>query len=335
MQQESIQEIAVVRLSALGDVCHAVAVVQAMMKVYPTAKITWITSPLEARLVSLLEGVDVIEYDKKTGFSGMFELRAKLKHVSFDALLHLQWSSRSSVLTRMLKVKRRIGFSLSRSREKQHWFVNELAPEPLGDHVLDSFLSVASVLGVTKVAFPCQLTLPEIDFDLPNSYVVVNPCGSKVEKNWTLEGNRAVVKRILEKGFTPVLTGGPSELEVNFSQNIEEEMDGVINLVGKTSVEAMCTLIKGASLVVSPDTGPAHIATLVGTPVLGLYALSSPNRTGPYNDIKNVVSVYEELAEKEYNKPVSELPWATTVHDPKAMQHIRIEQVLTVLDTLI
>jgi heptosyltransferase I len=335
MQQQDIQQIAVVRLSALGDVCHAVAVVQALMKLYPTAKVTWITSPLEARLVRLLAGVDVIEYDKKSGLSGMFELRAKLKNVTFDALLHLQWSSRSSVLTRMLKVKRRIGFSLSRSREKQNWFVNELAPEPKGYHVLDSFLSVASVLGVADVAFPCQLTLPEIDFDLPDSYVVVNPCGSKIEKNWTLEGNRAVVKRILEKGLTPVLTGGPSELEVTFSQDIQADIDGVINLVGKTSVEAMCTLIKGASLVVSPDTGPAHIATLVGTPVLGLYALSNPKRTGPYNDIENVVSVYEELAEKEYNKPVSELPWATTVHDPKAMQYIHVEQVLAKLDALI
>ena len=98
--------------------------------------------------------------------------------------------------------------------------------------------------------------------------------------------------------MTPVLTGGPSELEVTFSQNIESGIEGVINLVGKTSVESMCTLIKGASLIVSPDTGPAHIATLVGTPVLGLYALSNPNRTGPYNDMQNVVSVYEELAEK-------------------------------------
>lgn len=335
MQQENIQHLAVVRLSALGDVCHAMVVVQSMMALYPAAKVTWITSPLEAKLVRLLEGVDVIEYDKKSGLSGMFVLKAKLKHVTFDALLHLQWSSRSSVLTRMLKVKRRIGFSLSRSREKQNWFVNELAPEPKGYHVLDSFLSVASVLGVTNVAFPCQLTLPDMDFDLPDSYVVVNPCGSKVEKNWTLEGNRAVVRRILEKGYTPVLTGGPSELEVDFSQAIQAGIDGVINLVGKTSVEAMCTLIKGASLVVSPDTGPAHIATLVGTPVLGLYALSNPKRTGPYNDMKNVVSVYEELAEKEYNKPVSALPWATTVHDPKAMQHIQIDSVLSKLDELI
>lgn len=335
VQQETIQHIAVVRLSALGDVCHAVAVVQALMRCHPSAQITWITAPLEAKLVRMVAGVNVIEYDKKTGFSGMFALRAALKHITFDALLHLQWSSRSSVLMRMVKAKRRIGFSLSRSREKQNWFVNELAPEPRGLHVLDSFLSIASVLGVTDVRFPCELNLPDDTFDLPRPYVVVNPCGSKIEKNWTLEGNRAVVQRLLEKGYTPVLTGGPSALEVDFSKQIEADMGGVVNLVGQTSVEAMCRLIQGAHLVVSPDTGPAHIATLVGTPVLGLYALSNPKRTGPYQDIDKVVSVYESLAEKEYGKPVSQLPWASTVHDPKAMQHIRIEDVLSTLESLI
>ncbi|WP_262368527.1 glycosyltransferase family 9 protein [Marinomonas sp. IMCC 4694] len=335
VQQETIQHIAVVRLSALGDVCHAVAVVQAMMRRYPNAKVTWITAPLEAKLVRMVEGVEVIEYDKKTGFTGMFALRAALKHITFDVLLHLQWSSRSSVLMRMVKAKRRIGFSLSRSREKQHWFVTERAPEPRGVHVLDSFLSIASVLGVTEVRFPCLLNLPEPSFGVPRPYVVVNPCGSKIEKNWTLEGNRAVVMRLLEKGYTPVLTGGPSELERHFSQQIEKEIQGVVNLVGKTSVEAMCRLIQDAHLVVSPDTGPAHIATLVGTPVLGLYALSNPERTGPYQDLQHVVSVYKRLAEKEYGKPINDLPWATTVHDPKAMQAIAIEDVLSMLETLI
>ncbi|MCB5160613.1 glycosyltransferase family 9 protein [Marinomonas algarum] len=335
MQQEKMQHIAVLRLSALGDVCHAVAVVQALMRKYPSAKITWITAPLEAKLVRMVEGVEVIEYDKKSGFSGMFALRAALQHITFDALLHLQWSLRSSVLMRMINAKRRIGFSLSRSREKQHWFVNEQAPEPRGPHVLDSFLSIASVLGVEEVQFPCPLNLPEAEFDLPKPYVVVNPCGSKIAKNWTLEGNREVVQRLLDRGYTPVLTGGPSSLEIEFSGQIEKGLKGVVNLVGKTSVEAMCRLIQGAHLVVSPDTGPAHIATLVGTPVLGLYALSNPDRTGPYKDLANVVSVYDVLVEKEYGKKQEALPWATTVHDPDAMKHIEIETVLSKLDTLI
>lgn len=329
MEQEKIQHLAVVRLSALGDVCHAMAVVQSIMVRYPDMKVTWITSPLEANLVRLLKGVNVVEYDKKSGFSGLLALRSLLKNQTFDALLHLQWSLRASLVSRMVKAKRRIGFALSHSREKQHWFVNEHAPEPRGEHVLDSFLSIASVLGVSEPNLPCELNLPETALDLPNHYVVLNPSASKADRNWTVQGYQAVITYLSSKGVPVVLTGGPSPEELSFAQQIiAERTDSVINLVGKTKLDVMLSVLKGAELVISPDTGPAHMGTLVGTPVLGLYAHSNPKRTGPYRDLDKVVSVYEQLAEQEYQKPVAELPWSTRVHDAEAMQHIHVDQVL-------
>lgn len=341
MQQESIQEkrvqhVAVVRLSALGDVCHAMAVVQAIIKSNPSVQVTWVTSPLEANLVRLLEGVRVVVYDKKSGLSGLLALRALLRDQTFDVLLHLQWSLRASLVSRMITAKRRIGFAVSHSREKQHWFVNECAPEPKGEHVLDSFLSIASVLGVTSPVLPCELVLPDVDFNLPERYVVINPSASKAERNWTIEGYQAVIDCLLLRGICPVITGGPSTEEATFARTIiADRSDQVINLAGKTPLAMMMSVLKGASLVVSPDTGPAHMATLVGTPVIGLYAHSNPKRTGPYRDLDKVVSVYDALVVKEYQKPVSELPWSTRVHDPKAMQHISIDQVLAALEAVI
>lgn len=336
MQQENIQHLAVIRLSALGDVCHSMAVVQSIMKCHPTMQVTWITSPLEASLVRLLDGVQVVEYDKKSGIFGLLALRSQLKSQVFDVLLHLQWSFRASLVSRMVKAKRRVGFALSHSREKQHWFVSEFAPEPQGEHVLDSLLSIASVLGVTQPSLPCELSLPKVNFDLPDYYVVINPSASKADRNWTIEGYQAVLDRLLEKGICPVITGGPSADEVAFAERIiADRSEKVCNLVGKTPLNMMLTVLKGASLVVSPDTGPVHMATLVGTTVLGLYAHSNPQRTGPYRDLDKVVSVYEKLAKKEYQTPTSELPWSTRVHDPKAMQHIHIECVLARLDALI
>ncbi|ETX10332.1 lipopolysaccharide biosynthesis protein [Marinomonas ushuaiensis DSM 15871] len=336
MRQENIQHLAIVRLSALGDVCHAMAVVQSIMKQNPTMQVTWITSPLEANLVRLLKDVQVVEYDKKTGFPGLFSLRKQLKGYRFDMLLHLQWSLRASFVSRMVKAKRRVGFALSHSREKQSWFVNELAPEPKGEHVLDSFLSIASVLGIKQPSLPCGLVLPEVSFDLPSRYVVLNPSASKADRNWTVEGYQAVLAYLSSKGMSVVITGGPSLEEKSFAQQIiAEQTDSVIDLVGKTRLDVMLSVLKGAELVISPDTGPAHMATLVGTPVLGLYAHSNPKRTGPYKDLDKVVSVYEELVEKEYQKSVAELPWSTRVHDQEAMQYIRIDQVMAVLKRLI
>ncbi|ADZ92068.1 glycosyltransferase family 9 protein [Marinomonas mediterranea] len=332
---KSIQRILVVRLSAIGDVCHAMAVVARLQERYPHAEITWITSPLEANLVRLLPKVNVVIYDKKSGLKGMLALRQSLKANYYDILLHMQWSLRASLLTRMVRVRRRIGFSKAFSREKQHWFVNEWADEPKGAHVLDSLLSIAAPLGIETPLIPCPLDLPTspTESPLPDEYVVLNPSASKAERNWTFEGYQSVIRYLREKKLAVVLTGGPSAKEKALAGRLMAE--GVINLTGQTNLPEMMSVLRDAKLVISPDTGPAHMATLVGTPVLGLYAHSNPRRTGPYRDLERVVSVYETLAEKEYGKAVSELPWATRVHDPKAMQYIQEDVVLEQLSQLI
>lgn len=330
---QTIKNIAVVRLSAIGDVCHAMVVIAALQKRYPAAQITWITGPLEAQLVCLLPGVNVQVYDKTSGFSGMLALRKALAGIQFDVLLHLQWSLRASLLTKMVRAKRRIGFKKAYSREKQHWFVNEFGDEPRSPHVLDSFLAIAAKLGVTDISLPLELVLPGKPGALPESYVVMNPSASKSERNWTLEGYRAVLHWCQAQGLQVVLTGGPSHAEKALAAELQE--GNAINLVGKTNLAQMLAVLQGAKWVLSPDTGPAHMATLVGTPVIGLYAHSNPKRTGPYNDLDKVVSVYEACAEKEYGKPVSELPWASRVHDPEAMQQITAEQVIAQLALLL
>ncbi|TDO98890.1 glycosyltransferase family 9 protein [Marinomonas balearica] len=329
----SIQRILVVRLSAIGDVCHAMAVVARVQEHYPHAEITWITSPLEANLVRLLPNINVVEYNKKSGIKGMFSLRQALKGISYDVLLHMQWSLRASFLSRMVRARRRIGFSKSFSREKQHWFVNEFASTPKGTHVLDSLLSIAAPLGIESPMIPCSLALPNWSGELPEDYVVLNPSASKAERNWTVKGYSAVIAYLKENNQNVVLTGGPSEEEQALAASLRA--DGVIDLTGKTSLPEMMSILGKAKLVISPDTGPAHMATLVGTPVLGLYAHSNPLRTGPYRDLEHVVSVYESLALKEYGKPVELLPWASRVHDPKAMHYIEESDVLAQLARLI
>lgn len=329
----TIQRIAILRLSAIGDVCHAMAVVQAVQRQYPNAQVTWITSPLEAQVVRLLPNVDVHVYDKASGVSGMLQLRRALAEIKFDVLLHLQWSLRASSLSKMIRAKRRIGFAKAYSREKQHWFVNEYGQEPRGPHVLDSFLAVAAKLGIDDIQLPVELMLPSTPVYLPSRYVVINPSASKAERNWTVAGYLAVIDWLKARHIEVVLTGGPGQSERELAQQLEQ--DGVTNLVGQTKLPEMLVVLQQAELVVSPDTGPAHMATIVGTPVVGLYAHSNPRRTGPYQDLDKVVSVYEECAEREYGQPVESLPWASRVHDPKAMEYISSEQVINTLAALI
>lgn len=334
MKLDQAREIAVVRLSALGDVCHTIAVVQAVQRRYPQARITWITGPLEAELVRLLSGVRVVEYDKRHGLKGLLALRSALSGCRFDVLLHMQWSLRASLVTRMLKARVRVGFSRRISREKQHWFVNHLAPDPVGMHVLDALMSIAYAIDAGEAQPSWSLSLPACSIELPERFVAINPSASKAERNWSQTGYLALIAHLVDRGVCVVLTGGPSLQEKQFAEALSKN-DKVVNLVGKTSIAQMLTVIKAAQLLVSPDTGPAHMATIVGTPVVGLYAHSNPRRTGPYRDQDKVISVYDTLAEKEYGKPISELPWASRVHDQSAMHHIQSEQVIALVDSLL
>ena len=107
-----------------------------------------------------------------------------------------------------------------------------------------------------------------------------------------------------------------------------------VDASGKTSLKQLAALIHQADLVISPDSGPAHIATTQGTPVIGLYAYHNPLRTAPYHNLDNVVSVYEENVQKEQGKPSNELPWATKLKGKNLMAEIQVEQVVAQMRAL-
>ncbi|MBF1230660.1 MAG: ADP-heptose--LPS heptosyltransferase I, partial [Haemophilus parainfluenzae] len=106
------------------------------------------------------------------------------------------------------------------------------------------------------------------------------------------------------------------------------------NAAGKLTLPQLAALIRQVDLVLSPDSGPAHIATTQGTPVIGLYAYHNPLRTGPYRNLANVVSVYEENVQKEQGKPSIELPWATKLKGKNLMAEIQVEQVVAQMRAL-
>ena len=132
-----------------------------------------------------------------------------------------------------------------------------------------------------------------------------------------------------------VLTGGPSKLESAYGRRIADICGpDVINLVGKTSLKELLAVIKAADALLCPDSGPAHMATAVGTPVIGLYATSNPNRSGPYLSQNTVVNLYPDAVEQFLGKTPGQLRWGQRVRDPRAMDLIRLGDVNTKIDQI-
>ncbi|MGR6980658.1 glycosyltransferase family 9 protein [Testudinibacter sp. P27/CKL/0425] len=337
------KKLCVLRLSAIGDVCNAIAMVQQIQRHYPDCESTWIVGKTEAQIVSVLPNIKTIVFDKKQGWHGVLAIWKKLRNERFDALLNMQTALRASLLSLGIKAKYKIGFGKKRAREGQWLFTNHKISEPSKPHVLDGFLAFAAEIGVPPSAPSWDIPLSDSDrqfaaglLDPQRQNLLICPCSSKAEKDWTVEGYAAVVRYAAQRNINVILAGSPAAREVAVAAEIEQKCGvAVQNVVGKTSLLQLIALIGKVDLLISPDSGPAHMATTQGTPVIGLYAIHNPLRTAPYNNLANVVSVYEQNIQAQYGKPSSELPWATRAKGKDLMQQIQVEDVIRQIELLL
>lgn len=332
------KSLCVLRLSAIGDVCHAISVVQAIQAYWPQTHITWICGKIEAQLLSDLPGIHVVVFDKKQGFSGMKALWKTLSHEHFDALLHMQAALRASILSWGIKARYKIGFSKNRTREGQWWFTNRHLPDTQAFHVLDNFAEFARYLGVPfdkpswNIPFADQDATFAANVLQGKPTLVISPAASKDSRNWLTERYAEIADYASDNGLQVVLCGSPAPRETKLGQVLAERCkQPVINLIGQTSLKQLTAVLNQATVVLAPDSGPAHLATTQRTPVIGLYAHSNPLRTGPYNSIKLCVNAYQRLAEKQFQRPVTELKWGTRLKGDDLMQDIQVDEVKQLL----
>ncbi|NYS62343.1 glycosyltransferase family 9 protein [Vreelandella salicampi] len=339
--------IAILRLSALGDVCNLVPTVRALQRQWPQARITWIIGKGEHSLLTGLSGVEFVVYDKTTGIKGMRALWRELSDTRFDVLLHMQQAIRASILSLGLKADARIGFDKARAKDKQHLFTqHHIAPRAQA-HVVESFMDFARRLGVEDDSLAWELPVPESAYDEAGligsdaPYMVINPCSNprlRNFRNWSAEGYASVIEHAwVQHGLKSVLTGGGTTAEKEMGERIEAlcQPGSVINAIGGTSLKGLLALIDHARVAIAPDTGPAHMANALGTPTLGLYATSNPQRAAPYLWRDFAVNAYPDAVRTYLHKSVDDLPWGQRVRHPDAMNLIKTETVIAKLDALL
>jgi heptosyltransferase I len=155
-------------------------------------------------------------------------------------------------------------------------------------------------------------------------------------RNWSAE-NYAAAANYAQKKYACriIVTGGKSQTEKEYGETIGR-LCGTefVDLVGQTSLKQLLALISVSAAVLCPDSGPAHMATTVGTPVIGLYASSNPARTGPYLSRGLTVDAYPAAVERFLGKRVDQVRWGERVRDPAAMGLIRLAKVTERIDAV-
>jgi heptosyltransferase I len=336
------QNLCLLRTSALGDVTHVLPLVRTLQAAWPQTRLTWIVGKFEHKLVGDITGVEFVSFDKRAGIAGFASVRKALAGRRFDALLQMQVALRSNLLSLAVHANRRIGYDRARSKDLHGLCVRERIPARRGEHVLDALGSFCEPLGLKQTAVRWDLPIPDEARtwaaaqwpDDGQPALVVSPASSHTLRNWSAGRYAAVADHAATAlRMRVVLTGGPSPAERALGDAIAGAMKTPpLNLIGKDTLKRALALYQRAAIVLTPDSGPMHMANAVGARVLGLHAASNPARSGPYSDRRWCVDRYDDAARKFLHKPAAKIPWGTKIEYPGVMDLVTVDDVVEKLE---
>jgi heptosyltransferase-1 len=300
--------IALVKLSALGDVVHALPVAASLKAARPRAQLAWIVERREAAVLRDHPAVDEVIMADTRGWrrarrpeavwAAVAEARALRRRLAdwrFDVVLDLQGLMKSGLVAAACGAPVRIGFAASWGREPLHaLFVNRRVQPPEARHVVEQYLALLAPLGVAERRLEFRLpAAPAVEARMEEwlataglkphrRLVVLNPGAGRADKRWPVEHFAALARGIAHEAEGHVLvTWGPGE--AGPARAIVDAAPGAV-LAPATDLDALLALLRRASVVVAADTGPLHLAAALGTPCVGLYGPTSAGRNGPYGE---------------------------------------------------
>lgn len=333
--------VCILRLSAIGDVTHVVPVVLSLQQQQPGIHITWIIGKVEYKLVGDLPGVEFIVFNKKAGWRGYRELWGQLRGRRFDAMLHMQVALRANLAAALIPARITVGYDRDRSKDLHQLFINRRIAAAPQQHVRDCLASFLQPLGLEAAPPLWTIPLSDADHDFAQRHLdptrrslVISPCASHTLRNWRAERYAALADHaVRQHNMQVLLVGSPATSEQEMCAAIAAAMaEPALNLCGQDTLKQLTALLTHADLLVAPDTGPAHIASAVGTDVLGLYAASNPLRSGPYRSLDWCVNRYPEALQKFTGKTVEQARWGARAEFPGAMDLITVEDATAMLD---
>lgn len=293
-----LHRVAVVMLSTIGNAVHVLPVLHSIKRAAPDCEVAWIQQPGLAGLVRGHPAVDeIILLDRSRGWRGWLALSRALARRRFDVVLVLQDYFKAGVVTAMTRAPIKLGLDRSRARDLSWLFTtHRLPPRPTG-HVQDQYLEYLEPLGIEPILewglAPTKAERAQHASLLPPSdgpligFVVGT---TRPDKEWPAKRYAELADRLHDGlGARVVLVGGRSEREETAASTIRR-------LAAHPPVDRLAwdmrrlvSLLDAVDVLVSPDTGPLHLARALETPVVGLYGATDPARHGPYRKYEDLL----------------------------------------------
>ena len=301
-----MKNILVVKLSAIGDVIHALPVSYALKEAFTDARVTWVVEPPAYPLLvdnPYIDDIILFEKKKFKSLGGFLQnigpFKARLQQTHYDAALDLQGLFKSAAIAWLSGAPVRLGTcNMRECSDKVSRPV--IGPHAQG-HIVERYLDVARELGcpVHKVVFPMEISDRDADLAarimqqagarMENPYVVLAVGANWPNKRWPTKYFAELSDWLYEKKMIPIIIGG-GVVDSQLAAEIDAAAEiPPVNLVGKTTLKQLAYILKNARLTLGGDTGPVHLSAGLGTPTVMVMGPTDANRNGPYGQLENAI----------------------------------------------
>jgi len=296
---DALDRILVVRLGSLGDLVHTLPAVSALRRKFPEARIDWVVDRPHASFLAIVPVVTRSIVLAGRTAAAWFEMRRTLRSERYDVAIDFQGLIKSAIFARMSGAGRVIGFDRRALREPAaRWFYSERIDVAEGQHVIRKNLRLAAALGASTD----RLEFPLGPIDSPavaalrdrgvDRFALLNPGAAWPNKRWPPASFGGLARAVRDRhGLRSVVLWGPGE--AGLADEVVRASDGAAVTAPPTSISDLVALARTASLVISGDTGPLHIAAAVGVPAVALFGPTNPGRNGPWDDADISISLYD------------------------------------------
>jgi lipopolysaccharide heptosyltransferase I len=287
-----------VRLGSMGDIIHALPSAAALRDTFPAAQIDWAVEPRWTRLLKGNPDLDHVIAANRTSAGGILSTLKTIREPRYSCAVDFQALYKSALLAFASGARRRIGFTSSYAREGLASILYTERLNPRGPHKVDHNLTLVHAAGAHKPSaarFPLVIDREdedavsrELSKHAIKEFFVVNPGGGWVSKCWPAERYGELHSKLSARfGWRGVVSFGPGE--ENLAREVVRAADDPPPVAIPLALGPLMALLRRAKFVVSADTGPLHLASAIGAPVVGLYGPTDPSRNGPYSPADIVV----------------------------------------------
>jgi heptosyltransferase I len=322
------RRVALVMMSAIGDVVHALPLVNSIRSAAPDVHLSWVLQPVPLQLLAPHPAVDgFLLFQRARGWRAYPEFFRVARERHFDLVLDPHVFFKAGVVTGMLRAPRKLGFDRARAPDLNWLFSTEQLPPRPRAHVQDELLEFVDYLGIPRVmewglgstdeeAARFSSLLPPSD--RPTAALVL--ASSKPAKDWPAERYVAMAAHLEhDLGMRLILVGGRSAPEDPVAELLRTRLDHPPLDLREWDLRRLVYLLERADVLVTPDSGPMHIGVALGTPTVSLMGHTNPKRVGPYRFRDLLIDAFGEPGE-DYD--------ATARYRPGRMERITPVQVV-------